>query len=204
MSDSRNRRICKVKIGKDDYDRECVTIKMEEPDMTGGYTSHLIECKDAPHPDLRNALKAMSEYLLEHAEFPSTWTVAVIGVTITHTNEVQGLVITGRRDLENCNAPLIINTPHYTRESYNEDDGSDIGIFSSSCGDALDLLEQEAIAYVDGKRSQGELDFDEEKAGGDTLDSLEGSEEQGEAAAPPEPGVIINFPSAESVTAAAT
>lgn len=163
MSDSRNRRICKVKIGKDDYDREVVTIKLEEPDLADGFTSHLIECKDAPHPDLRNALQAMGEYLKEHAEFPSTWVVSVIGVTITHTNEVQGLVITGRRDLEKCNAPLIINTPHYTRESYNEDDDSDIGIFSESCGDALDLLEKETLAYVDGKRSQGELDFEGEK-----------------------------------------
>lgn len=159
MSDTRNRRICKVKIGKDDYDREVVTIKIEEPDQTGGYTSHTIECKDAPHPDLRNALQDMSQHLKEHAEFPSTWIVSIISATVTHTNEVQGLVLTGRRDLENCNAPLIVNTPHYTRESYNEDDDSDIGIFSESCGEALDALEKEALAYVDGKRQQAELDF---------------------------------------------
>jgi hypothetical protein len=163
MSDSRNRRICKIKISKDDIGREQVTIKMEEPDMTGDFTQHLIECKDAPHSDLRNALQSMGDHMKVNAEFPSTWDVSIIGVTITHTNGVQGLVITGRRDLRHCNAPLIINTPHYTRESYNEDDESDMGIFSSSCGDALDTLEREAIAYVDGKRSQGVLDFDEEE-----------------------------------------
>jgi len=179
MSDKRNRRICKIKIGKDDFERETVTVKLEEPDQSGGFTSHLIECKDAPHPDLRDALQAMGEYLKEHAEFPSTWVVSVIGVTVTHTNEVQGVVITGRRDLENCNAPLIINTPHYTRESYNEDDDSDKGIFSSSCGDALDLLEREAIAYIDGKRAQGDLFAEEEKkeTEGDELSTLEGSDE---------------------------
>jgi len=186
MSDGRNRRICKVKIGKDDYDREVVTIKLEEPDLTGGYTSHLIECKDAPHPDLRNALKEMGQYLLEHAEFPSTWTVAVISVTVTHTNEVQGLVITGKRELKNCNAPLIVNTPHYTREPYNEDDDSDIGIFSSSCGEALDLLEEEALAYVDGKRAQLDLGLEEGAAAPDS---------QGEA-------LVFDFPSVEAATAA--
>lgn len=151
------RRICKIKIGKDDNERETVTVKMEEPDHCGGYTSHLIECRDSPHSDLRSALHAMAEFLLVHCEFPTTWAVSVISCTITHTNEVQGLVITGRRDLENCNAPLIINTPHYTREPYNEDDESDNGIFSGSCGDAIDILEKEALAFVDGKRSQGDL-----------------------------------------------
>jgi hypothetical protein len=163
MSDTRNRRICKVKIGKDDFDREVVTIKLEEPDQTGGFTAHTIECKDLAHTDLRNALQAMGQYLKEHAEFPSTWVVAVIGVTVTHTNDVQGLVITGKRELVRCNAPLIINTPHYTRESYNEDDDSDMGIFSGSCGEAIDLLEKETLAYVDGKRAQLTLGLEEKK-----------------------------------------
>jgi hypothetical protein len=182
MSEGRDRRICKIKIGKDDIGHELVTIKLEEPDLAGGFTSHLIECKDAPHPDLRNALQAMREYLKAHAEFPTTWDVSVISVTVTHTNEVQGLVITGRRDLKNSNAPLIINTPHYTREPYNEDDESDMGIFSTSCGEALDTLETETLAYVDGKRSQGELDFDGED---------EESEESEEPVAEREPELAV-------------
>jgi hypothetical protein len=163
MSDIRNRRVCKVKIGKDDIGREVVTIKLEEPDRAGGFTAHTIECKDPPHPDLRKALAAMADHLVTHCEFPSTWVhdIGVIGCTITHTNEVQGLVITGRRELENCNAPLIINTPHYTREPYNEDDDSDMAIFSGSCGDDLDILEHETLAYVDGKREQLKLELDE-------------------------------------------
>jgi hypothetical protein len=178
MGDKRNRRICKIKIGKDDLEREMVTIKLEEPDQTGGFTNHLIECKDAPHPDLRTALQAMGDYLKEHAEFPSTWDVSIIGVTITHTNDVQGVVITGRRDLKNCNAPLIINTPHYTREPYNEDDESDKAIFSGACGNAIDALEKEAIAFVDGKRAQGDLFAEEEAKAeeGDELSTLEGSD----------------------------
>lgn len=163
MSDTRNRRICKVKIGKDEYEREMVTVKLEEPDQAGGFTQHLIECRDAPHPDLRKALQAMADHLKTNAEFPGDWIVTIISVTVTHTNGVQGLVITGKRDLERCNAPLIVNTPHYTREPYNEDDDSDMGIFSSSCGDDLDTLEKETLAYVDGKRAQGQLNFGEKK-----------------------------------------
>lgn len=159
----RGRRLCKIKIGKNEFEREVVTIKMEEPDRNGEFTAHLIECKDTPHPDLRAALAAMAEHLISNAEFPSTWEpqIDVISVTITHTNNVQGIVITGKKELENCNAPLIVNTPHYTREPYNEDDESDKGIFSTACGFAIDALEKEVIAYVDGKRAQQELDFGE-------------------------------------------
>lgn len=162
MSDKRNRRICKIKIGKDNMERETVTVKLQEPDQKGGFTDHLIECRDEPHPDLREALKAMVDHLIEHAEFPYDWRsdIDIISCTVTHTNGVQGLVITGRRDLKNCNAPLIINTPHYTRESYNEGDDSDVGIFSSECGDNLDRLETEALAFVDGKRAQLQLEFE--------------------------------------------
>jgi hypothetical protein len=156
-SQTSNRRLCKVKIGKDDLGRAMVTIKIEVPAQDGDYTSLTMESRDIPHPDLVNALATMAEHLLEHAEFPSTWNAEVIGCTVTHTNDVQGLVITGKRDLKNCNAPLIINTPHFTREPYNEDDESDMGLFSGECGQHLDALEEEALAYVDGKRAQLEL-----------------------------------------------
>lgn len=158
-STNRNKRLCKVKIGKDDLDRIIVTVKIEVPSQNGDMESVVLESKDLPHPDLVSALDAMAEHLLVHAEFPSTWLeqVKIISYTVTHTNEVQGLVITGKKELENCNAPLIINTPHFTRESYNEEDDSDIGIFSFECGQHLDVLEREAIAYFEGKRAQLEL-----------------------------------------------
>lgn len=163
MNDSRNRRVCKVKIGKDSIGREMVTIKIEQPDQVGDFTAILMECRDIPHPDLRKALENMGDHLIEHCEFPSTWRhdIAVIGVTITHTNDIQGLVITGKKELKYCNAPLIINSPHYTREPYNEDDDSDMAIFTGECGDHLDTLEKEALAYVDGKRAQLELGLEE-------------------------------------------
>ena len=58
---------------------------------------------------------------------------------------------------------MTINTPHFTRESYNEDDESDISIFSLECGEDLDYLEAEIFRFVDGARAQKELNFEEEE-----------------------------------------
>lgn len=157
------RRLCKCKIGKDDNGRVVVVIKYEIPDSTGDFTKVEIENHDIPHPDLKAALSAMIPHLRENAELPANWTLDVISCTITHKHEIQGLVITGRRELENSNAPLILNTPHFTQESYNEEDDSGVGVFSSACGEAIDVLEREAIAYVDGKREQLELPFENDK-----------------------------------------
>jgi hypothetical protein len=116
-----------------------------------------IESTDTPRKELLDALQAMATHALSMCEFPSTWKLNVIGVTVTHTNDVQGLVITSSRDLEGSNAPLIINTPHFTREPYNETDESGMGIFTGECGMALDRLEKLALKYVDGARAQLEL-----------------------------------------------
>ncbi|MFP4066236.1 MAG: hypothetical protein ACLFS5_01925 [Spirochaetaceae bacterium] len=120
-----------------------------------------LKTNDAPRRELADALQAMAPHLVEMIEAPREWlaSITVRSVTVTHTNDVQGLVITGLRELENSNAPLVINTPHFTRESYNEGGGDDIGIFTSACANALDELETLALRFVDGDRAQQELDF---------------------------------------------
>jgi len=132
-----------------------------EVDGKQGTDTITFESTDAPLPELNAALQKMVDHVVAIAEFPVGWRgdIKIIGVTCTYSNDVQGLVITARRELENSNAPLIVNTPHFTREPYNEDSEDDIGIFSSECGDDLDALEVQVFGYVDGDRAQKQLDF---------------------------------------------
>jgi len=98
-------------------------------------------------------------------ELPGHWRefLTMRGVTVTWTNGVQGLVLTALRTLSGSNSPMTINTPHFTRESYNEDDESDMGIFSLECGEDIDYLEAAVFRFVDGARAQQELNFEEEQ-----------------------------------------
>lgn len=130
----------------------------QEPDTV------MMEIHEQPTKDLLDALQAMAEHALEFCEFPKTWKLTVLGVTITHTNDVQGLVITCTRALKKCNAPLIVNTPHFTRDPYNEEDESGMGIFSDACCEALDRLETLAFAFIDGDRVQKQLEFEKQPA----------------------------------------
>jgi hypothetical protein len=98
-----------------------------------------LESSDAPSQALGDALQKMADHLL---------------------------VITAKKDLAGSHAPLIVNTPHFTREPYNEDSDDDTGIFSDECGADLDELERLALLFAEGgERLQKELDF--AIAGGD-------------------------------------
>lgn len=132
-----------------------------ERDEEGTLDTVTVETHDLPRPELKEALEAMADHMVDMIEAPHDWRneITVLSVTVTSSNDVQGLVITGMRELENSNAPLVINTPHFTREPYNEEDDSDVGIFSFECADALDELERLVIRFVEGERAQQELDF---------------------------------------------
>jgi hypothetical protein len=132
-----------------------------------------IESHDEPHPDLPAALQAFALHVGDMAEFPEDYCdgIQVLGVTWTWSNGVRGCVVTARKELEQSNAPLIINTPNFTDEPYNEDDDSGMNLLNSNEIAALDRLEKEVFAFVDGKRAQGDLfadadpDFHQEKEG---------------------------------------
>lgn len=144
---------------------DLVFIKYEQTrdnDVTDTIT---LETSDKPRKELSGVLQDMAEHLVDIVEAPPTWEekITVSSVTVTWNNDVQGLVITGLRALQLSNSPMIINTPHFTSKSYNEDSGSDKNIFSYDCGLALDKLSLMVFRYVDGERKQLTLDFEEGK-----------------------------------------
>lgn len=120
-----------------------------------------IESTEPPRKELTDALQAMARHVIKMCELPDLWwkDLTVRGVTITR-NDVDGVVITALRELDGSNSPLVLNTPHFTREGQNEE--QELGIYSLGCGNDLDALERLAFEYVDGKRQQEALQFEPE------------------------------------------
>lgn len=137
------------------YDRVNVATKLMD--------TYTLESAETPLGELEHALQGMAEHVVEICELPeemvSDLTVRSVSVSY-NADGVQGLIVTALRDLENSNTPMLINTPHFSREAYSETAG-DANVFSPKCGRDLDRLERCAFAYIDGERSQKELDFGE-------------------------------------------
>lgn len=163
------RRLLKFKYGtgEDSEFKKCL-VKFETSRADGDYDIFTFECDDDPSPDLKKRLDAMAEFLLENCEIEKNeiaHKVQVKSVTCTHKEmegfDVHGLVISGTRELKNCNAPMCLNSPHKTDVPYCEDSDDESILLSPECLHALDALVSEVFSYVDGKRAQLELDLEE-------------------------------------------
>lgn len=151
------RRLIKYKY----KDGETLVKYETEHDEEGQYDTVTLETSDEPTQELYNALQGMAAHAREMIEAPQSWDeeLKVLSVKLGYSGDVQGVVITALRALENNNSPLVINTPNFTREPYNEGDASDIGLFSAECATDLDRLEELVFRFVDGERAQGQFDF---------------------------------------------
>ncbi len=153
------KRLLKFKL-----DDDGVLVKYEDVDQESVRETHTVESPERPIKGLRDALSMMAAHLCTMAELPSTWAkeIEIRGVTETHTNDVRGLVVTGLRKLRGSNAPLVLNSPHFTECPYSEDGDSDVGIYTATCGADLDDLERWVWGYLDGEREQLQLGLEVE------------------------------------------
>jgi len=149
-----NRELLKLKIKDSD-----VFLKYRKPEEDSAYPETItIESSEPPKQELRAALQQMVEHVIDIAELPVAWRdeLTVVGVTVTR-NDVEGLVITALRDLDGSNSPLVLNTPHFTREE--RDENQETNVYSYECACDLDELERLAFEYADGDRGQRTFDF---------------------------------------------
>jgi len=161
-----SRRLLKFKMN--DYSGVTIVYERENENLFEVFDEYRIKCADQPRSELVAALGKMAKHVVDMCELPNYTlsSIDVIGLTVTHTavehqeEDVQGVVISGVRRLKNSNAPMIINTPHFTREPLSPD--ADKGVFSFECAIDVDRLEQLVFAYVDGERAQLDL-FDEDE-----------------------------------------
>lgn len=135
-----------LKLAYSEKDHEILIRYRAETD-TGHVETVTLESAEEPAPELVEALAGLAPHVCALAELPREWAaqLTVRGVTVTRS-EATGLTITALRKLKNLMTPLVINTP-YTTE------------FGAACQTALDELERQALAFVDGERAQLELDL---------------------------------------------
>ena len=151
------KRLCKLKYNAKE-DEMLVKYEVHERDHVDTFT---LESTEGPRSELVTALKTMAGHLCGICEFPGDWAskITVRSVTVTWSNEIRGLVITGLRALDGSNSPLVVNSPHFTEVPYNDDSESQKNIYSLECGIALDILTELAFKFVDGERRQLQFEF---------------------------------------------
>lgn len=129
--------------------------------------NHQLECPEKPRPKFDKALQAFLPFLLTIIGAPADWTenTEITGISLNKEEDRRrGIVITAKRKCPFGNAPIALNTPHL-RESLDDTKETGPNFLLPGMADAIDTMCDEAQAYLDGDRAQGELFGDDEKKG---------------------------------------
>lgn len=132
--------------------------KYEE--STKAWDEYSLRCADPALPSLYEAMKKLDHHIAVICELPTTCeeTIEATGVSFTYGEDGRGCVITGKKLLKSNPAPMNLNTPYKVEDPQ---EGMEDYALSRECIDALRELEDEAFAYINGKRAQGNM-FQEE------------------------------------------
>lgn len=137
-----------------------VTLKFEQGDPLQDLKATTFTSYDDPHPDLSDALDALCRVARYICEWPDKYPeqgMNITGVSFSYSEstEVRGAVITGIASLGTSTSPLCFNTPHLPFEQYSE--SGEAPLMPGWAIELLELVEVEAIAYLKGKRKQGDM-----------------------------------------------
>lgn len=128
--------------------------------------NHQLECPEKPRPAFEKVLQAFLPFLLQIIGAPADWSdnTKVTGISLNKEEDRRrGIVITAVRKCPYGNAPIAINTPHL-RESLDPAKENGPSFLLEGMAELIDEMCDEAQAYLDGDRAQGELFGDD--AGG--------------------------------------
>lgn len=146
-----------IRFTKVKYDGSKVRLEYEKVRKDGDPDEFVLHSADQPAPELEAALQALAIDVVTICELiPSdTERLKVRGVTLTHSHDIPGVVVTALKTLQTSNAPLVLNTPHLPEQSYsgNEDEPTmPTGMYARLCE-----IEAQAHRYLRGDRAQGAL-----------------------------------------------
>lgn len=136
-----------------------VELRLEWSEETGKQDEshdHVLISKERPAAEFYNALGALVQPVIELLELPDEYATGleVRGVSFSHDkNERMGAVVTCLKDLEEANAPLVLNTPHLQEADVDDPNPQ----LPHEMVQALDQLRHQALRYVGGYREQREL-----------------------------------------------
>lgn len=121
---------------------------------------HSLESKELPHPDLVAALDALAPWVAELIEVSKPWAkgLKVIGVSVSinAANGARGFVVSALKELAGANSPLVIHTPHL-REASDDENADNSKAADDEFLTKLELIEEQAAHYVEGRRAQVDM-----------------------------------------------
>jgi hypothetical protein len=154
-------------ITKVKYKDGKVEITAEEPigNLAENVKTTLLKCSDEPSPSFTKAFDVLVKHLRGILELKlEQWNGAITigGVSFSKSDEdVEGATITAFVHLGTANSPLVLNTPHLPYAQYSATGKSPL--MPEDAQEALEKVKAEALAYLNGKRAQGDM-FREEAA----------------------------------------
>lgn len=138
-------------------------------EKTGGKneTATVHKSFEDPHPALVNAMADAIKTVYRILQWEGGYragAVKVTGVSFSESDEgVRGCVITGQAALDTADSPFCFNTPHIPFEPYAPNAGN--RCLEQIDIDRMELILQEAQAFLGGKRAQADLPGTENKDG---------------------------------------
>lgn len=153
-----------MKFTKIKYNGEKVGLSWTEKKTGGTEIEHNLQSVAAPAPELPAALKAFERFVEEILEVPRSWmeSLKVTGVSVNQEDDSRvGIVITSQKKVANANGPVVVNTPHLREPQKLGEEGP--GFFLKGMDAAIEQADRAATGYVQGKRAQRELPFEERK-----------------------------------------
>jgi hypothetical protein len=147
-------RFTKIKL-----DASRVRLEYETVREGGDPDEYSMLCAERPRAEFGTALQALAADVVEICELAADdlAKITIKGVTLTHTNDILGAVITATKALKGSNAPLLLNTPHLPEEAYSGQASDPNPTMPLGMATRLKRLVEEAGAYVRGSRAQGSL-----------------------------------------------
>lgn len=117
-----------------------------------GHHHHELTSEARPHPDFVAALQIFKPFVAQLIDAPPAYLeeARVVSVSVSRKGDVRGVMIHATRPVSKATAPFNIHTPH------EPGDGA-VGVWLPGMEDALDELEAQAVAFINGKREQGDL-----------------------------------------------
>jgi hypothetical protein len=148
-----------IRFTKVKSDGSKVTLHYERERSDGTRDEYAMVSADRPAPEFDAALNALAEDVIVVCELPASdkEKLTVRGVSLSHTNDIRGAVITAMKALTTANSPLVLNTPHLPESAYSGSKTDPNPTMADGMVHRLDDLEREATRYVDGERAQGAL-----------------------------------------------
>lgn len=121
--------------------------------------NHELTCKDDPRAEFDTALQSLRGDVLVIAELPREYgtdmRVQSVSLSLNQKTGARGAVVTSMKTLKIANGPLALHTPHLLAEIPGELplEGEPTGVMPTGMWGRIEKLEQEAWAYLAGKRA---------------------------------------------------